>query len=80
MVDSYMITGAIISIIYFLIKFIEMRFIDKESKPLKEIMKNTTYVLFSSIIGGFLIEQFKFNNLFEKVKEVPKVFTNDPGF
>ena len=57
-----------------------MRFINKETTPVKEIFKNTVVVFLSSIIGGFLLEQFKINNIFENIKDVPNVFTNEPGF
>ena len=57
-----------------------MRFINKEAKPLKDIIKETVIVFLSSILGGFIFEQFKIPYLLESVKEIPKVFTNDPGF
>lgn len=78
--NNYLLTSIIISIIYFIIKFIEMRFVDKETKPLKDIIKETAIVFLSSILGGYILEQFKIPNLLESVKEIPKVFTNDPGF
>jgi hypothetical protein len=78
--NNYILTSVVISVIYFIIKFIEMRFINKETTPVKEIFKNTVVVFLSSIIGGFLLEQFKINNIFENIKDVPNVFTNEPGF
>ena len=78
--NNYILTSVVISFIYFIIKFIEMRFINKETTPVKEIFKNTVVVFLSSIIGGFLLDQFKINNIFENIKEVPNVFTNEPGF
>jgi hypothetical protein len=78
--NNYILTSVVISVIYFIIKFIEMRFINKETTPVKEIFKNTVVVFLSSIIGGFLLDQFKINNIFENIKEVPNVFTNEPGF
>ena len=78
--NQFILVSIITSIIFFLIKFIKMRFIDKETIPLKEIFKETGYVCVSSLLGGFLMEQFKFNNILESIKEVPSVFTNEPGF
>lgn len=57
-----------------------MRFVDKENEPLKIIIKETGYVFISSLLSGFLMEQFKFNNILENIKETPGVFTNEPGF
>ena len=78
--NTYILSSIVISVIYFIIKFIEMRFINKEATPIKDILKNTLIVFISSIMGGFLLEQFKINNIFETIKEVPNVFTNEPGF
>ena len=78
--NSYILNSIITSIIYFIIKFIEMRYIDKETKPVKDLFKSTAIVFIASICGGFLMEQFKFNNILENIKEVPKIFTNEPGF
>lgn len=78
--NQYIIVSLVTSIIFFLVKFIKMRFIDKENTPLKDIIKETGYVFISSILGGYLIDQFKFNNILENIKETPSVFTNEPGF
>lgn len=78
--NQYILVSIITSIIFFLIKFIKMRFIDKESEPLKNIVKESGYVFISSLLGGFLMDQFKFNNILENIKETPSVFTNEPGF
>ena len=56
-----------------------MRFVDHENEPIKTIVKETGYVFLSALLGGFLMEQFKFNNILEKIKEAPTVFTNEPG-
>ena len=78
--NQYILVSIVTSIIYFLVKFIKMRFVDKENEPLKIIIKETGYVFISSLLSGFLMEQFKFNNILENIKETPGVFTNEPGF
>ena len=78
--NQYILVSIVTSIIYFLVKFIKMRFVDKENEPLKIIVKETGYVFVASLLGGFLIEQFKFNNILDNIKETPWVFTNEPGF
>jgi len=78
--NQYILVSIVISIIFFLIKFIKMRFVDKENEPLKTIVKETGFVFVSALLGGFLMDQFKFNNILENIKETPTVFTNEPGF
>ena len=67
-----------ISIVYCLIKFIEMKFILKEKKPLKVLFRDTVIVYLSVLCGIFVIEQvipIK-GNLTEKIG----AFTNVPDF
>jgi len=78
--NQYILVSIVTSIIFFLIKFIKMRFVDKENEPLKTIVKETGFVFVSALLGGFLMDQFKFNNILENIKETPTVFTNEPGF
>tara|TARA_X000000950_G_scaffold84982_1_gene106974 strand:+ start:307 stop:540 length:234 start_codon:yes stop_codon:yes gene_type:complete len=77
MIDSNFMLGGIISVIYFLLKFIEMRFIVKENKPLKLLFRDTLVVYIGSILGLSIYSQF--NNL-SSIESQPEVFTNDPSF
>ena len=73
--------AAIISTVYFIAKFIEMRFIEKESKPLKFLIRDSLLVYFSVIIGNFIVEQLK--PVIDEVEgsNVPTaVFTGEPAF
>ena len=45
-----MIAGLAISVSYLLFKFIEMRFVLKENKPLKLLVRDTVLVLFKCYI------------------------------
>jgi hypothetical protein len=77
---SIFIVSAIIAITFFVAKFLEMRFIEKESKPLKFLIRDTLLVYFSVIIGNFVIDQI--NPIMSggsKIKSTP-VFTDNPGF
>lgn len=49
--------AGVIAIVYVIMKFIEIRFITKEMKPVKEITRDTLVVYISSIIGLIVIEQ-----------------------
>ena len=55
--DNYFINSGIISIIFVLLKFAEMKIILKEDKPLKVILRDGIFVYLSSVLGMFLIDQ-----------------------
>ena len=75
--ENIYLTGLIISFAFLIAKFLEMRFITKENKPLKTIIVDTIFVYFSVIIGYFIIEQF---SLKTKVLTEAPVFVSGPGF
>ena len=79
--NTFVIAG-IISFAYFIIKFIEMRFIDKDNKPLKFLMRDSLLVYFSVVFGLFIVEQLK--PVIQEGGEGgvinPAVFTDNPGF
>jgi len=75
--DNIFVIAGIISVIFLIIKFIEMRFVDKESKPLKLLIRDTIVVFFSVISGNFIIEQL--SPVMQKGGVTP-VFTDNPEF
>jgi hypothetical protein len=79
--DNIFIIAAIISIIFLIAKFIEMRFIEKESKPLKLLIRDSLLVYFSVVTGYFIIDQL--NPVLKggtTNTNVTPVFTDNPGF
>jgi len=70
--------ATIISIVFFIVKFIEMRFIEKESKPLKYLVRDTLLVYFSVITGNFILEQIQ--PIIKSGSETTIAFTNNPDF
>jgi hypothetical protein len=79
MMARIFIIAAIISIIFLIAKFLEMRFVEKESKPLKLLIRDALLVYFSVVVGHFLIKQF--NPVLNSMKGgAPPVFTDNPGF
>tara|TARA_B100000035_G_scaffold315409_1_gene335889 strand:+ start:3395 stop:3634 length:240 start_codon:yes stop_codon:yes gene_type:complete len=78
--NNQVITSLIISLLYLIIKFIEMRFILKENKPLKQLFIDSLIVFISSIISLILLDQFKLNELIGNIKPIPNVFVNSPDF
>lgn len=74
------IIAAIISVIFFIVKFIEMRFIEKENKPLKLLIRDTLLVYFSVVMSNFILEQLDNSINNNDVSKVTPVFTDNPGF
>ena len=75
-----MIPSLAISIIYFIFKFIEMRFIIKENKPLKNLTTDSLIVFISSLLSLLLLDQFNINELIGNAKENLSAFTSAPDF
>ena len=55
-----------------------MRFIKKESKPLKSLIRDALLVYFSVIISNFV--RIQINPLVNSVQKITPVFTDNPGF
>ena len=77
--ENYFYSASVLSIIFFICKFIEMRFITKSNKSLKELMIDSSYVFFSVIVGLFIIEQFNGQKIKVGVTTT-QVFTDNPNF
>jgi hypothetical protein len=79
--DSIFVVAAVVSIVFFILKFVEMRFVDKESKPLKVLIRDAILVYFSVVSGHFILNQI--NPVFKDItggSKVTQVFTDNPGF
>jgi uncharacterized membrane protein YcfT len=83
--DNIFLLAAIIAVSFFLFKFLEMRFILKEGRPLKLLMRESLQVYISSVIGLFIAGQFKViqntvNNTIGGANANVNVFVDSPGF
>ena len=76
--DSIFVTAAVISIIFFIAKFIEMRFIEKENKALKLLIRDSLLVYVSVVSGYFILEQL--TPMIQKGGQPTMVFTDNPEF
>jgi hypothetical protein len=74
------VVATIISIIFLIVKFLEMRYIEKESKPLKFLIRDAFLVYFTVIIGNFVLDQIKPAIKGGSTAEITPVFTDNPGF
>ena len=75
---STSITAAAISIVYLLMRFLDMRFVQKDSKPLKTFAKDGIIVFMSVFTGGFLLNQLDPSSLGSGA--VTEIFTDSPAF
>lgn len=79
----------LITILFCLVKFIEMKYIQKEWKPLKYLVRDAFIVFICSIISLFVYLQLNgtIHDFFNVVTEskvlnpsATQVFTDEPGF
>ena len=75
-----LLSSSLISIIYLIIKFLEMRFVSKENKPLKILVLDALIVFVASMITSFIFEQFDIMNILNKINTTPVILTNSPNF
>ena len=78
LMNTHTFIGAlIISGVYLLFRFLEMRFVLKENKPLKNLLRDSLMVYLSVLCGNFILEQLQpLNN----IVNIPDVFTSPPNF
>ena len=75
--DDIYFTSLIISFIFLVSKFFEMRFITKENKSLKSIIIDSIIVYISVVVGYYIIQQFSLKS--NILTEAP-VFVDKPAF
>ena len=78
MTHSPFLLASAVAIVYILFRFIEMRYVMKENKPLKLLFRDTLLVYISALIGNFILNQIV--PLQNMMRGDPKVFTNEPDF
>jgi len=78
--DNIFIIAGVISVIFLIAKFIEMRFVEKENKPLKLLIRDSLLVYFSVVSGYFILEQI--NPMIQNGggSAITPVFTDNPEF
>ena len=72
--------AGIISVVFLIVKFMEMRFVEKETKPLKLLIRDALLVYFSVICGYFIVQQIQPFIDKESISSTPQVFTGNPEF
>ena len=78
MTNSIFLKAGVVSVVYIIVKFLEMRFIIKENKPLKKLARDGLIVYFSVLGGDFVLQQIQ--PLSENFPTKVAAFTNAPNF
>ena len=78
MTQSQFFLATSVTIVYFLFRFIERRYITKEKQSIKILVRDSLLVYFSTLIGNNILNYI--NPLKGVLKSDPKIFTNDPDF
>ena len=87
--DKVVIISVIITSFFCVMKFLEMKYIDNELKPLKYIIRDAFMVSICSVISTYLFFNLdtnimEFFNIITNSKTIDimntNVFTDDPGF
>jgi RsiW-degrading membrane proteinase PrsW (M82 family) len=79
------VIGVVVAVVYFLLKFIEMRFVDSDNqKPVKVLVRDSIVVCISAVLAVFILNQFE--NISgggsgsSGGSSTPAVFVDTPGF
>ena len=78
--DNIFLVAGIISVIFFIAKFLEMRYIDQEPKSLKFLIRDSLLVYVSVVIGIFILDQLKPVINETEIPVTPLAFTDNPSF
>jgi len=87
--EKIFIISTIITFLFCLVKFIEMKYLDKEFKPLKFLVRDAVMVFVCSITASFFVFNMDasitdFFNVLTDTKTLntatTQIFTDEPGF
>lgn len=78
--ENIFLVAGFISGIFCLAKFLEMRYVDKEVKPLKILIRDSLLVYVSVVCGYYIIEQLTPVIQETTAPSMPMAFTDNPPF
>ncbi len=76
MQNSVLINAGIVSALFLVFKFIEMRIVTKENIPPKQLLRDAILVFLSFVLSHYLLKQFGGVT----GKKFVEVFTDGPSF
>jgi len=87
--EKAFILSFIITCMFFVVKLVDMKYISKEWKPMKTVIRETLLVLVSSTVSvvAYFLTNGSLSDFFNVITEnktlkpsATEVFTGDPGF
>ena len=78
--SNIFVVAAFISITFLLAKFLEMRYIEKDAKPLKVLIRDALIVYISVVSGSFILDQLNPIIKDNIMPSSPIAFTDNPPF
>ena len=87
--EKILIFAGCTTLLFCILKFIEMKYMDEEMKPLKIFVRDAIMVFSSSFVAGYVLLNFdkSITDLFAVITDTPSfipetttVFTGEPGF
>lgn len=78
--DNSLYIVVLITICFGLFKYMEMKFVDKKNKPLKDLIRDTFIVFISSYFGFMLYDQLQVIDGVSNTKPSTNVFVDKPDF
>lgn len=78
--DNSLYVVVLITICFGLFKYLEMKFVDKKTKPLKELIRDIFIVFISSYFGFMLYDQLQTIEGVIDTKPSTNVFIDKPDF
>lgn len=79
--SNIFLAAAVVSVVYFIAKFMEMKYVDKEMKPIKVLFRDVLLVYVSVVVGFFIMDQL--NPVVQETlhsANIPMAFTDNPPF
>ena len=87
--EKVILFAVMVTLLFSAMKFAEMKFIEQETKPLKDVVRDIVMVFGSSIVGGyvFLMNGKYIDEMFAVImntktlnSETTQIFTGSPEF
>ena len=74
--EQYFINGAVVAIVHAILRFIDIRFISKNDKSVKDIAREFVIVYMSAVAGLYIVDNVNVSS----IKKTTVAFTGKPSF
>ena len=80
MAYNIFVLAGVVSVVFVLMKLVEQKFIDKEAKPVKLLVRDALVVYISVVSGDFILDQLEPFLEVSRSSATPEVFVDNPDF